>query len=132
MPDDILASIWRDLIGRLDGPMKVRCIVQPSVAIALAIRAGRRDAREGRPPFLWTLLWMPGQRNDLLRQAWRDIGKVFIIAVVMDVIYQVFVLSRLAVDELMITATTLAIVPYFLVRGPVSRVARMLTKRPLP
>jgi hypothetical protein len=52
------------------------------------------------------------------------VGKVFILAVVLDSIYQLIVHRGVYVLELLITATVLAIIPYVLVRGPVNRIAR--------
>src|SRR3954451_5380247 len=42
---------WNNLIGRWDGPMSFRFLIQPAMAILFAIRAGLRDARQGEPPF---------------------------------------------------------------------------------
>lgn len=126
--DDIFARICNDLIGRAEGPMNFRCIMQPLIAISLAVRAGLRDEREGRPPFLWMLIWMPGERTDLVKRAWRDISRIFIIAIVLDIGYQHFILKEIYFGELILTALLLAVLPYFLVRGPVCRIARMKRK----
>ncbi len=115
---------WENLIGRSDGPMTFRLILQPAMAIFLAIRAGLHDAREGQPPFLWTFLSNPGRRHELARQAWDGVGNVFILALVLDSIYQVIVHSSIFALELLLTATILAVVPYVLVRGIVTRLAR--------
>jgi len=104
--------------------MTFRLIVQPAVAVLLAIRAGLHDARGGQPPFLWTVFSNPGRRHDLLRQARNDVGTVFIVALVLDSIYQVIVHSGIYVLELLLTATILALVPYVIVRGLVTRLAR--------
>ena len=48
---------------------------------------------------------------------WKDIGNVFIVALVLDSIYQVIVHSGIYALELLLTATTLALVPYGIVRG---------------
>src|SRR6185503_13041158 len=104
--------------------MSFRLILQPAVAIALAIWAGIRDARDGRPPFLWTILSNPGQRGELLRQSWKDVGKVFIVALILDSIYQVAVHAAIYALELLITATILALVPYAMTRPLVTRLAR--------
>jgi hypothetical protein len=124
--NDVFARVWENLNGRLAGPMHLRLIIQPTVASILAIRAGLRDARENRAPFFWSVLSNPDYRPELLRQGWKDIGKVFIIAVILDVVYQLVVHRGVYVLELLITAVTLAIVPYILVRGPVSRIAKTL------
>ncbi len=124
--NDIFARIWENLYARLTGPMNLRFIIQPTVATILAIRAGLRDAHQNRPAFLWAVLWNPAHRRELLRQGWKDVGKVFLLATILDVVYQLIVHKGVYILELLITAVTLAIVPYVLLRGPISRVAKMV------
>ena len=50
--------------------------------------------------------------------------KVFILAVVPDVIYQYLVLRWFYLREALIVAFIPALVPYLLIRGPVDRIAR--------
>jgi hypothetical protein len=123
--NDIFARMWENLNARLTGPMNLRFIIQPTVATLLAIRAGVRDAHQNRPAFLWSVLWNPAHRRELLRQGWKDVGKVFLIATILDVVYQLIVHRGVYILELLITAISLAIVPYVLLRGPISRIARM-------
>jgi hypothetical protein len=78
---------WNMLIGRIGGPLSLRLLIQPMVATMLAIRAGLRDASEGRTPYLWSVFTNSTHRRELLRQGWKDMGKVFIVAVVLDLIY---------------------------------------------
>jgi hypothetical protein len=126
--DDILVRVWENLIARSNGPMNFRLVIQPMVAAALAIRSGLKDARAGRPAFFWAALTKPAHRSDLLRQGWKDIGKVFVFALVLDAIDQFIVRRTVYVGELLIVATALAIVPYILIRGPVTRVAKRLSR----
>ncbi len=51
-------------------------------------------------------------------------GTVFIVALILDSIYQVVVHSGIFTLELLITATVLALVPYMVLRDLVARVAR--------
>jgi len=51
---------------------------------------------------------------------------VFVLAIVMDVIYQLIVLRWVYPFELILVAILLAVVPYLLIRGPVNRVVRRL------
>jgi hypothetical protein len=125
----MIIRAWENLFGRVGGPMTFRIILQPTMAVMLAVIAGLKDARENRPPYFWTLLTDPSQRVDLLRQGWKAIGRVFILAVVMDVIYQLIVVRWVYPVELLIAAVMLAVVPYLLVRGPVTRVARWYRRR---
>lgn len=127
--DDILKRFWENLVGRSSGPMHLRLVIQPAVAGVLAIRAGLKDAREGRPAFLWTAVTNPAYRPELLRQGARDVGKVFVIAVVFDAVYQLIVQRGVFLLELLVVAILLAIVPYVLIRGPVSRLAAALRQR---
>jgi hypothetical protein len=121
--DSIIRGL-ENFVGRAAGPMSFRLILQPAVAVLLALRAGMRDARDGRPPFLWSALSDQGSRRELIRQGWKDVGKVFIVALVLDAIYQVIVHSSIYPLELLLTATLLALVPYGIVRGPITRLAR--------
>jgi hypothetical protein len=124
--NEIFSRVWENLGGRLTGPMNLRLIIQPTVAMILAICAGLRDAHQNRPAFLWAVLWNPAHRRELLRQGWKDVGKVFVLAAILDVVYQLIVHRAVYSLELLITAVTLAIVPYVLVRGPISRIAKMV------
>jgi hypothetical protein len=125
--EEALRRGWENLIGRPDGPMNFRLLIQPAVAILFAIRAGLRDARNGQAPFLWAFFSNPGERHELLRQGWKDVGTVFIVALILDSIYQVIVHSGIYTLELLITATILAIVPYAMIRGLVTRLARRIS-----
>ena len=122
--EEVLRRGWEDFVGRPGGPMSFRLILQPAVAIILAIQAGTRAARDGQPPFLWAILSNRRLRRELIRQGWKDVRNVFIIALVLDSIYQVIVHSSIYALELLVTATILAVVPYVIVRGLVTRLAR--------
>jgi hypothetical protein len=60
---------------------------------------------------------------DLLRHGWKAIGRVFVLAILMDVIYQLIVVRWIYPLELIIVAISLAVIPYLLIRGPVNRLA---------
>jgi hypothetical protein len=109
--NEILARVWENLNARLTGPMNLRLIIQPTVATILAIRAGLRDAHQNRGPFLWAVLWNPAHRRELLEQGWKDVGTVFLIATILDVVYQIIVHRGVYILELLITAVALAVVP---------------------
>ena len=112
------------LLARVTGPMKFRLLLQPSMSLFLAIRGGLKDAREGKPPYFWGLFTDPAERKVMLKDGWKSISKLFILALVLDVIYQIIVQRFVYVGEAMLVAIILAMVPYLLVRGPVNRIAR--------
>lgn len=120
-----MARVWEDLIGRIGGPMSFRLVLQPAMAIFFAVRDGLQDARRGRPAYLWTLFTDPAHRWALLREGWKAVARVLVLAVVMDAIYQLLVLRWFYPGEAVIVAFVLAVVPYVLIRGSVNRIARL-------
>lgn len=111
-------------IARTEGPMSFRLIMQPLVALLFAFRDGNRDAREGQSPYFWALFTEPTHRRDMIESGWRSIGKVFIIAIFLDLIFQYIVFRDLRPIGALLTGIILAVVPYLLLRGPVNRVIR--------
>ena len=126
---EMLSRRGEHLVGRLTGPLNFRLIVMPLVVSFLAIRAHLRDVREGRPIFLWAGLRSPTERRRLFRSGLKDFGKVFIVACVLDAAYQILVLHSFYLGELLIVAVACAIVPYCLVRGPVTRLATLFYRK---
>jgi len=120
-----LGTYWNDFIGRFDGPLHFRLFVQPLMAILFAVRDGSRDAREGRGAYGWSLLTDAGQRRYLLESGWKGISKVFVLAYVLDVIYQFIEWHGLKPLQALLTALVLAVIPYALLRGPANRLRRI-------
>ena len=123
---DMLMRALMNITDRVDGPMTFRIILQPTMAALLALRAGLRDAWDGRPAYFWTILTDPNQRRELLREGWKAVARVFFLALIMDIIYQVIFLRWIHPLELILVAILLAVVPYLLIRGPVNRIVRRL------
>jgi hypothetical protein len=124
--EEFLMNTWDELIGRQSGPLYFRLILQPIVAAVLAIRAGRNDAREGKPVVFWAIVREPKKRRLLLWEAWRDIGKLFLVGVRLDVTYQVIALHGIRPVQSLIVATVLAVLPYLAVRGLTNRIVTWL------
>jgi hypothetical protein len=122
--DDMWTRLGTDLIDRVTGPMKFRLVLQPLMAAFFAIRAGLADARAGKPPYFWTLVSDPAARKDMLKDGWKSVGRVFILAVVLDIVYQIIVQHFVYPGEVLIVAFVLAIIPYLILRGLVTRLAR--------
>jgi len=109
--------------------MKFRLVLQPTMAAFFAIRSGLADARAGKPPYFWGLLSDRGQREAMIKDGWKSVGRVFILALVLDAVYQLIVLHAVYFGEMIIVAFVLAIVPYLILRGLVTRVARRVEVR---
>jgi hypothetical protein len=119
--DDIWLRIVQDMSDRITGPMKFRLILQPVMASIFAIVAGLKDAKLGNPPYFWSLFTNSGHRAEMLRDGWKSVGKVFVLAMVLDIVFQIRVLNTVYPGEVIIVAFLLAIVPYLLLRGLVTR-----------
>jgi hypothetical protein len=122
--DNVWARVATQLLARVSGPMKFRLVLQPAMAAFFAIRSGLADARAGKAPFFWCLLSDPSQRADLIKDGWKSVGRVFVLALVLDAVYQVIELHFIYPGEMIIVAFLLAIVPYLILRGLVTRLAR--------
>ena len=119
--DTILEMISRgveQLLGRASGPLQFRLIVMPTVVTLLAIRAGLRDARAGQPAFLWGLISKSKSPARAYSRGLEGRPRIFIVALVLDTVYQLIVLRAFYVVQALIVAVVCAIVPYVLFRGP--------------
>jgi len=128
--DDIWNRFTTEMLARVSGPMKFRLLLQPVMAAFFAIRDGLRDARTGRRPYFWKIATDSTVRKQAAEEGWKSVGKVFILAVVLDVVYQLWVLHTVYPFQAFIVALILAIVPYLILRGIANRVARRELHRP--
>jgi hypothetical protein len=129
---DILMRFITDLLGRIDGPMKFRLVLQPIMALVFAIRDGRRDCHQQRPPYFWSLFRGLQSRRDLVRDGWRGISRVFVLAVILDIVYEFIALHALYLPQTLAVAIILAVIPYVLMRGPANRLLSLIAKRRKP
>ena len=68
------------------------------------------------------LLTTQASRADMPKDGWKGVGKV--LALALDVVYQIIVLRFVYPGEAIIVAFILAILPYLILRGLVTRLAR--------
>lgn len=127
-------NMWQlfadQLQDRVSGPMKFRIVLQPMMATFLAIRSGLRDAKSGKDPYFWSFLFARGRRLDMVKDGWESVGRLFILAIVLDLTYQIFVQSAFHLRAALIVAIILAILPYVIVRGIANRIATAVMPRP--
>lgn len=119
--DELLNRFLPEMIGRIDGPMSFRLILQPAMALYFAFRDGRKDALEGQAPYGWAIFSSPDHRRFLLADGWKGFGKVFVIASVLDLVYQYIAIGGFRPVQALATACILALLPYVLFRGPFNR-----------
>ena len=122
---EMIVRGWENLLARPSGSLNLRFVVQPTIAALLALRAGIEDAKQRRQGYLWALASNPERRLQLLHEGWRGARAPFLVAVVLDCIYQLLAFHFIYPVELLFTATLLALVPYALLRGPFNRLARL-------
>jgi hypothetical protein len=122
---DMVERGWDNFLARPNGSFSFRFVLQPTMAALLALRAGIQDAREGRQGYLWAIVSNRKRRLQLLHDGWRGARTPFLVAIVLDCIYQVLTVQFIYPLELLFTATLLALIPYCLLRGPFNRIARL-------
>lgn len=145
---NILANFTTDLIVRLDGSLHFRFFVQPIVAVTIdfssrlddvfdlwffvqpavaavvAFLDGILDASAGRTPYGWAILTDPENRRFLIRDGWKSISKVFVLAFAIDLAFQFLELREIRLIPALIVTCLLVLVPYVLLRGLVNRLTR--------
>jgi hypothetical protein len=126
---DVHQRLWQDIFDRPGGPMSFRFILQPLMAAIAAFHDGAQDARLGRQPYLTRLLSGSSDRSDLLSEAVLSTGRIILLGLAMDGIYQYVVLNTFYPGEMVVIALALALVPYLLLRGPFSRLAAWWSSR---
>ena len=122
--DELLTRFWSDVVGRFHGPFSFRFVLQPLMALVFAARDGIVDARQGRPPYFWTIFTRPGERWDLLREGGKAVTRVIALGVLMDVAYQLLTFHRIYAPQLIVIVLALAFLPYVVFRGPINRIAK--------
>src|SRR5688572_2220398 len=106
--EEVLTRIFDDLIARTTGPLNLRLFLQPIMASIFGIIGGLEDAKAHRPPFFWSMFTNPSERRNMLKDGWKHIGKVFVIAMTLDAVYQFIVDGFIYPFEVVLIAFILA------------------------
>ena len=80
--------------------------------------AASRTRASDKPPVLLGDVHRSLHRAELMRDGWKSVRNVFLLAIGMDLVYQITVLKGLRPVQGLLVAVCLAIVPYLIVRGP--------------
>ncbi|HEY4136551.1 MAG TPA: hypothetical protein VGO34_15200 [Alphaproteobacteria bacterium] len=121
---DLATRFWDDLVSRPSGPMAFRFVLQPVMAVIFATRDGIKDARTGRSPYFWTILSSSGERGGRIREGLKAVGRIILLGLAMDAIYQFRELDGFRPLEAVVVALVLGFIPYLLMRGPIARLAK--------
>jgi hypothetical protein len=126
---EVHQRLWQDIFDRPGGPMSFRFILQPVMAAIAAFHDGIKDARLDRSPYLTRLLSGSSDRTELLNEAVISTGRILLLGLIMDGIYQFVVLKTFYPGEMVVITLALAFVPYLLLRGMFARLATWWTSR---
>jgi hypothetical protein len=118
-------QFFEDIPKRLTGPGRFRFVLQPAIATLLGIRDGRLDARAGRPPYLYNLLFYQGQRRDLLWSGFNSVVNLVLMGILLDAIAQWLILGASYPGAALLIGPTLIALPYVLARALANRVVRL-------
>jgi hypothetical protein len=121
---DVFQRGWENILARPSQSLALRFILQPIVSMMIAIRDGIKDARSGRSPYFWTVVFDRAHRSARLQEGVAATGKIFLIAIALDTIYQLIEMQTFYPGEAVAIAILLAFIPYLIVRGPAARLAR--------
>jgi len=114
-----------DIPRRLTGPGRFRFILQPVVATVLGIRGGLADARAGRPPYLYGVLFHRGLRRELVRSGYESVANLLLLGILLDSIFQWLIYGVSHPGAALVMGPVLIVTPYAIARAFSNRIARM-------
>ena len=120
---------FEELWARLSGPGRLRFILQPTVAVLLGLRDGKRDSRTRCPPFLSGLVFQGTHRRELWRSAIESIRDLVAIAIILDLICQMLIFQEVHPGAALLLGPMLIAVPYSISRAMTNRIANRCTQR---
>jgi hypothetical protein len=118
-------SFIEDIPKRLSGPGRFRFILQPLVATILGIRGGLGDARSGRPPYLYGVLFNRKLRPELLKSGFTTIVNLVLMGILLDSVFQWVILGSSYPGAALVMGPVLIAAPYSAARALANRGARL-------
>jgi hypothetical protein len=118
-------SFIEEIPMRLSGPGRLRFILQPLIAAVLGIRSGLADARGGRPPYIWGVIFNRELRSELLRSGFVTIVNLVLMGILLDSIFQWLIFGTSYPGAAMVVGPVLIVTPYSLARALTNRCARL-------
>jgi hypothetical protein len=122
-------QFFDELPQRLEGPGRLRFVLQPLFAVVLGCRGGLADVRAGRPAYLWGLLLGGADRRELLRSGLADIGSLLAMGIVLDAVAQLLIYRQVHPGAALVVGPILIGLPYALARALTWRGVRLMRRR---
>ena len=121
-------AFLEDIPKRLTGPGRFRFVLQPLIAIILGIRGGLSDAREGKPAFLYGVIFHRQLRRVLLKSGFRTVINLLLMGILMDAVFQWIILGVSHAGAALVVGPAVIVVPYAITRALANCVARLRTR----
>jgi hypothetical protein len=106
-----------DIPKRLAGPGRFCFILQPTIAIILGVRSGLADARGGRPPYLYGVLFHSDKRSELVKSGFEAVANLLMMGILLDSVLQWVILGASYPGAALIVGPVLIVLPYSLSRA---------------
>lgn len=119
------SEFLQDLPRRLTGPGRFRFVFQPLVAIVLGVRAGRSDAKAGRPPFLLAVIAHPQLRRQMLAETASALANIVLFGILLDAVAQFLILGVSHPAAALVVGPVLIGLPYSAARALANRMTSM-------
>jgi len=87
------------------------------MAIILGIRSGLADARVGNPPYLYGVFFHSDRRSELLRSGLETVINLLLMGILMDAIFQWFILGASYPGAALVVGPVLIMGPYAVSRA---------------
>lgn len=113
---------FEDLWARLSGPGRIRFVLQPTAAVLVGMRDGKRDSRTRCPPFLSGLAFRRTHRRELWRTAIASVRDLVAIAIILDIISQMLIFREIHPGASLLLGPVLIAVPYSISRAFTNRI----------
>lgn len=120
---EVHQRFWADIFGRVHGPMTFRFFLQPTMALVAALPDGIGNARRDRSSFVRMNKDDRTLRQGRARQGLVSTARVVLLGISMDIIYQMREYDRFYPAEAAAMALLLALIPYFVFRWLIERMA---------
>jgi hypothetical protein len=117
-------EFFEDLPKRLAGAGRFRFLLQPAMAAALGIAAGRSDARAGRTPYLYAFVFGGENRGALIRSSVDSIAHLILMGILVDAVCQWILLGASYPGAALVVGPVLITAPYAVARSLANRVTR--------
>jgi hypothetical protein len=110
-------AFLEDIPKRFAGPGRFRFILQPLTAIVLGVLGGLADARAGRPPYLYGVLFHRNLRRELVRSSCQAVVNLVLMGILLDAIFQWVILGVSHPGAAFVIGPLLIVLPYTFARA---------------